>query len=221
MTTRAGSTPSSVKMRSCARPTGDWTPWVVIAMPVCFDARAAARWTRSSRALTHGLSVPISPMIPGRMPPTPTPSLQLADHLGRKVVDAAAVDERLGRVVRLAVPAGAHHDVDAEALARRRSRSGSRPTPGEREVDQRSAAAPAEFPELLDDEVVVGGELPVVPSVRDVPQADAGVLVREREAELLGRDRSGDGHDARRHRSPPRDAVTRRSVVHRAAGASV
>ena len=38
------------------------------------DARAAARCTRSSSALTHGLSVPISPMIPGRTPVSPTPS---------------------------------------------------------------------------------------------------------------------------------------------------
>ena len=43
------------------------TPWVVMASPVRRAARAAARWTRSSSAETHGLSVPISPMIPGRI----------------------------------------------------------------------------------------------------------------------------------------------------------
>ncbi len=46
----------------------------MIAIPVRTAARAAARWTRSSLALTHGLSVPISPMIPGRIPLLPTPA---------------------------------------------------------------------------------------------------------------------------------------------------
>src|SRR3989337_2255912 len=145
MTTLPGSTPSSVKMRSCARPTVDWMPWVVIAMPVCFAARAAARCARSSCALTHGPSVPISPMIPGLMPLSPTPCSS------------------------------------SRAIS--------------------AAAAPAVGPQLLDHELVVGSELPVVPSVGDVPEADGGVLVREREAELVGWDRTGDGHDAGRHRA--------------------
>ena len=38
-------------------------------------ARAAARWTRSSAGDSHGLSVPISPMIPIRTPDSPTPTV--------------------------------------------------------------------------------------------------------------------------------------------------
>ena len=44
------------------------TEWVLIERPLRLAARAAARWTRSSAADTHGLSVPISPMIPGITP---------------------------------------------------------------------------------------------------------------------------------------------------------
>ena len=76
MMTRVGSAPSSSKIRSWASPTADRTPWVVIARPVRRAARAAARWTRSSGGETHGLSVPISPMIPGRTP-------RVADPVGR------------------------------------------------------------------------------------------------------------------------------------------
>src|SRR5215213_11293967 len=54
-TTRERSAPSSSKMLSWSRPTADWTEWVVIARPVRRDARAAARWTRSSWAESHGL----------------------------------------------------------------------------------------------------------------------------------------------------------------------
>ena len=99
MTTRVGSAPSSSKIRSWSRPTGDRTAWVVMARPVRRAARAAARWTRSSRAETHGLSVPISPMIPGRTPVVPDPVGRLADELVGQVVDGAPIDQRLRRVV--------------------------------------------------------------------------------------------------------------------------
>ena len=99
MTTRPGSAPSSSKIRSWARPTADITAWVVIARPVRRAARAAARWTRSSAGETHGLSVPISPMIPGRTPLSPTPLSISRDQLVGEVVDRAPVDEGLGRVV--------------------------------------------------------------------------------------------------------------------------
>ena len=78
MTTRPGSTPSSSNTVSWAAPTSDITAWVVIARPVRRDARAAARWTRSSAGDSHGLSVPISPMIPIRMPVSPTPTVASA-----------------------------------------------------------------------------------------------------------------------------------------------
>ena len=48
------------------------------ASPVSLAARAAARWTRSSRGLTHPRSVPISPMIPGWTPVSPTPPVTSA-----------------------------------------------------------------------------------------------------------------------------------------------
>ena len=73
MITRSGLRPSSTRTSSWAAPTGDATPWVVTAMPVAIAARAAARWTRSSAGLSQGLSVPISPMIPGRTPVPSTP----------------------------------------------------------------------------------------------------------------------------------------------------
>ena len=74
MTTRPGSTPSSSKIFSCSSPIDDMTAWVVTARPVRRAARPAARWTRSS-AVIHGLSVPISPTIPGLIPVSPTPSV--------------------------------------------------------------------------------------------------------------------------------------------------
>ena len=83
MTTRDRSAPSFSKMSSWSSPTEDWTQWVVIASPVRRAALAAARWTRSSCAEIHGLSVPISPMMPGRTP-------RAADAVGR------VADEHVG-----------------------------------------------------------------------------------------------------------------------------
>ena len=200
MTTRDGSTPSSVKILSCARPTADCTPCVVIAMPVWTDARAAARCTRSSSALTHGLSVPISPMIPGRMPLPPTPSLNSATITAARSSTERRSIERLGRIVGAAIPAGAHDDVQARGAGQPPQATRVAADAVEGQVDEGGAAATAEVAQLIGDEVLVGRELPVVPALLDVPEIDAGVLVREREAELVGRDRSGDGHDARRHR---------------------
>ena len=124
----------------------------------------------------------------------------LANDLVGEVVDGAPVDEQLGRVVRLPVPAAAHDDVQA-----RRTGEATKPLriaadAVERELHEGRPSSPAEVTQLLGEEVLVGGELPVVPPILDVPQVDARVLVRERESELLRRDRAGDGHDARRHR---------------------
>ena len=41
---------------------------------------------------SHGLSVPISPMIPARMPVSPTPIGRVADDLVGERVDGAAID---------------------------------------------------------------------------------------------------------------------------------
>ena len=176
-------------------PDRDSTPWVVMASPVRRAARAAARWTRSSAGETHGLSVPISPMIPGRTP-VPHPVGRLAHQLVGEVVDRAPVDARLGRVVGRPVPAAAHDDVQAAGARRgRRSQAGSRPTPGS---VRSTSAAPAGRPEacqLLEDDRLVAGQLPVVPAARDVPQRDLGVLVRQGEAEVVRVDRAEDGLD--------------------------
>ena len=152
-------------------------------MPVSRAARAAARCTRSSWALTHGLSVPISPMIPGRTPVPATPS-RTPRPSRRQLIDGAPVDQGLGRVVRARDTSRTHHDLHARA-------AGQAPQPlrvaadaRRGEVHQRPAAAPPEFAQLVGDEVLVGGELPVVPSASDVPEIDAGVLVRKGEAEL-------------------------------------
>ena len=88
-------------------------------------------------------------------------------------------------------------------LASRRRRSGSRPIPGSRQVDERRAAAATEVAQLVGDRVLVGRELPVIPSVLDVPEVDAGVLVGKGEADALGWDRPTDGHDSRSHRGSP------------------
>ena len=71
------------------------------------------------------------------------------------------------------------------------------PDPGQRQVDQGIAAGGTELVELLDDQGLVTGELPVVPAALDVPQRDLGVLVRQGEPELAGIDRTEDGLDAR------------------------
>ena len=196
MTTRAGSTPSSSKIRSWASPTSDSTAWVVMARPVRRAARAAARWTRSSAGDTHGLSVPISPMMPGRTPVSPTPSVDLPDELVGEIVDRTPIDQRLGRVVGGPVPAAAHDDVEA-AGARPASRSQSRITPDARQgqVHQPASAGVAEPGELVEDDRLVARQLPVIPARLDVPQRDLGVLVRQGEPERVGLDRAEDGLD--------------------------
>ena len=142
MTTRDRSAPSASKTSSWSRPTVDWTAWVVIARPVRRAARAAARWTRSSRAESHGLSVPISPMIPGRTPVSPDPVGRLADELVGERVDGPAVDQGLGRVVGVAVPAGAHHDVEAGRLREPDEPRRVTPDAGQGQVDERSRRPP-------------------------------------------------------------------------------
>ena len=105
MTTRDRSAPSASKTSSWSSPTVDWTAWVVIARPVRRAARAAARWTRSSWADSHGLSVADLADDPGPDPGLPHALGRVADDLVGQRVDRAAVDQRLGRVVGAAIPA--------------------------------------------------------------------------------------------------------------------
>ena len=195
MTTRVGSAPSSSKIRSWSSPTGDSTAWVVIARPVRRAARAAARWTRSSCADTHGLSVPISPMIPGRTPVSPTPVARLGDELVGEVIDRPPVDEGLRRVVRAAIPAAAHDDVEPARPGDARQPGRIAPDPGQGQVHEPAAAGGPVRRQLLEDQGLVARELPVVPAIGDLPQRDLGVLVRQREPELGGIDRTEDRLD--------------------------
>ena len=71
-----------------------------------------------------------------------------------------------------------------------------------RDIHQAGATQRLEPAQLLGDHVLVADQLPVVPAVRHVPQIDAGVLMGQYEAELIGRDRPGDGLDVGAHRSP-------------------
>ena len=169
--------------------------WVVIASPVRRAARAAARWTRSSAADSHGLSVPISPMMPGRTRVRPDAVRRLADELVGEVVDRSPVDARLGRVVGPAVPAAAHDHVQAAGPGDRAEPSRVATDAGQRQVDERAAARRAEARELLEDDRLVARELPVVPAAGDLPQRDLRVLVGQRHPEVGGVDRAEDGLD--------------------------
>ena len=177
MTTRVGSAPSASKMRSWSSPTGDCTAWVVIARPVRRAARAAARWTRSSRAETHGLSVPISPMIPGRIPVSPTPSVASRTSSSARSSTERRSIERLRRVVGAAVPAAAHHDVEAGRPGEPGQPRRIAADAGEGQVDERRAAGRPERRELLDDDAARRASAASNPSGRDVPERDLRVLV--------------------------------------------
>ena len=61
---------------------------------------------------------------------------------------------------------------------------------GQGQVDEGAAAGRPERRQLGHDERVVRGQLPVVPAIRDVPERDPGVLVRQDEAERFRRDRA-------------------------------
>jgi hypothetical protein len=128
---------------------------------------------------------------------------ELADQLIGKVVGRATVDERLGRVVGLVVPAAAHHDLQAGAACQAAQPLRIAADARHGEVHQRRATSPPEVAQLVGQGKLVGTELPVVPSVPDVPQVDAGVLVREREAHAVGRDGAAHGQHSRSHGMPP------------------
>ena len=99
---------------------------------------------------------------------------------------------------------------------REASRGRARRRPGCRSTSDPPPAV-AEPGELLEDERLVAGELPVVPSVRDVPQRDLRVLVGQGDPEQVGIDRTEDGLDVghrprcyalrRPGRSPPMPGI--------------
>ena len=165
-----------------------------------------ARWTRSSAGETHGLSVPISPKIPGRTPVSPTPTVASRDQLVRQVVHGAPVDAGLRRVVGRPVPAAAHDDVQAGARRPARAATPDR-DPSPAGVRSASPLPPAAriAGQFLQDDRLVAGQLPVVPARLDVPQGDLGVLVGQGEPEASGG--SGRGRSGR----APWRAMLRRS----------
>src|SRR3954452_13539461 len=134
---------------------------------------------------------------PGANARLPHPGLDLGDQLMREIVYGPAVDPSLRRVVGRPVPAAAHHYV--ETSGRRDITKPQRVTPDARkcEVDEATSAGRAIASELLDDDGLVAGQLPVVPARLDMPQRDLGVLVRQREPKRVGVDRTEDGLDVR------------------------
>ena len=116
---------------------------------------------------------------PGPDPGVADAVSELGDDLVGQVVDRPSVDQRLGGVVGAAIPAGAHHDVQAGGARQAPQPMRVAAHPVERQVDERCPAAAAVVAQLIGDEVLVGRELPVVPALLDVPEVDAGVLVRE------------------------------------------
>ena len=194
--------------RSWASPTGDITAWVITAMPVARDARATARKTRSSCAESHGLSVPISPMIPGRIARPVGALLELAGPARRPATPTVRRSiERLGRVVGLAIPAAAHHEVEAGCLGEPAQPGRVAPDRLQGEVGEARPAELAEPGQLGQDQLVLAGQLPVVPAAGDLPQHAAGVLVGEREAERRGIDPPEHGLDEGRHAGDYRPAA--------------
>src|SRR5215218_925668 len=135
------------------------------------------------------------PEDPGPDPGVPDAVRRLCDELLGKRLDRPPVDEQLGRVVRGPIPAGPHDEV--QAAPRREAGQPPRVAPDARrsEVDERAPSGIAKRRQLLEDERLVAGQLPVVPAALDLPQVDLRVLVREGEPELSGVDRTADRHD--------------------------
>src|SRR3954447_25905540 len=125
----------------------------------------------------------------------PHPVLDLPDELVREVVDGATVDAGLRRVVGRPIPTAAHDDVQTRGARDVPEPQGITTDAGQRQIDESaSTGSPIAF-ELLDDDGLVAGQLPVIPARLDMPQRDLGVLVRQREAEGVGVDRTEDGLD--------------------------
>ncbi len=131
------------------------------------------------------------------MPGLPHPDGRVVDQLVGQRVHRSLVDERLGRVVRRAVPAPAHDDGQAAQLRDPQEPGGVAADPGQREVREGGAAGLLEPGQLLEDHRLVRRQLPVVPAILDVPERALGVLVGKDEPQGRGVDRALDGHDVR------------------------
>ena len=196
-----------------------------MASPVRRAARAAARWTRSSGARDPRLVRADLADDPGADAGLPHPVGRLADQLVGQVVDGPPVDARLRRVVRAAIPAAAHDDV--QAAGPRRAAQPLRVAPDARQgqVDEAAPAGGRKRASSSRIDRLVAGQLPVVPAARDVPQRDLGVLVGQREPERRpgrsGRGPSGRG-PWRRDATPSRRALagSARSARRRLAASS-
>ena len=130
---------------------------------------------------------------------------RVPDDLVGEVVDRPAIDQGFRGVIGLAVPARTHHDVEVGRLGQPDQPARVATDTRRREVDDRRSTHGGELQQLLGDDRLVAAELPVVPAIGDVPERDRGVLVRQREPESRGVDRTADGLDMRvRHeaRSP-------------------
>ena len=134
-------------------------------------------------------------MIPGLIPESPHSLLDLANQLVGQVVHRAPIDARFGRVVGRPVPAATHDEVQAAGLAEALQPGRVTPDAGQRQVDKGATAGRPEPCQLVEDDRLVARQLPVVPAVRDVPQRDLGVLVRQGEPEVVRRDRAENGLD--------------------------
>src|SRR5207245_1617762 len=134
---------------------------------------------------------------PGLDAGVPHPVSRFPDQLVGQVVDRAPVDKRLGRVMRPAIPAATHDDVQAGPLRQADEALRVAAHAGQRHIYQATAACLAETGELGLDDRLVPGQLPVVPAALDMPQRDRCVLVRQGEADLLGSDTAPNRLDER------------------------
>jgi hypothetical protein len=121
------------------------------------------------------------------------PVSEVADDLIGQLVDGEAVDAAAIEV-RLTVVAGAHDDVHAGRLGDTAQSERVAPQPFARDVHDRAAAGLAERGHLADRERLVVQQ-PVTAVLAE--QVDEEVLVRQRDAEVGGVHRPGDGHDGR------------------------
>ena len=150
-------------------------------------------------------------MIPGSDAGVADAVLDLGDEAVRQITGRDAPELRL--VPGLAVAAAAHDEMQVERLGDAAEPDGvaAHPLVG-RDVDERRPAGRPRHgridvaAHLVDRELDVGQDEVEREQVRreDPDEVDEHVLVREREPELVRRDRTPDRHDRRCHRLPRR-----------------
>jgi len=162
-----------------------WDYWELRRDPVVIQEELAA-----FRAAGGGTVVDLTVDGVGR-----DPVLDLAHEVVRQRIDRPPIDVEGRRVVSVAIPTRAHHQMHAGRASEAHEPGRVAAHPGRRHVDEGPAAGRAIARELGGDDGLVRRQLPVVPAVRDVPQRDLGVLVRQREPELGRVDRAEDRLD--------------------------